>query len=67
MLQIAVERDDDLALCFIEARCKRRRLAEITAQAEHFQMMISLNQVRQQIETPVSGGIVDEDDLVGTV
>ena len=65
MLQVAVERDHHAALRLIEAGRERGRLAEVAPQTNHFEAMIGLHQVGQQVEAAIRGGVVDEDNLVG--
>jgi hypothetical protein len=53
MLQIAVKRNDDIALSFVETRRQCRGLAEIAAQPYDLQPSVGLRQIRQQVEAPV--------------
>ncbi len=65
VLEIAVERNDDVALRFVEPGGQRRGLAEVAPQPDHLEARIGLDQIGQQIEAAVGGGVVDKNDFVG--
>ena len=64
VLQVAVERNDDVALCFVEAGGKRGGLPEIAAQADHFQTAVGFHQIGQQIEAAIGGRVIHNDNFV---
>ena len=65
VLEVAVDRDDDLALRRLEARLQRRRLAEVPPQPDDANAVVCRVQPGQGAERPVGGAVVDEDDLPG--
>src|ERR1035441_7704160 len=67
MLQVAIHRDDDVALGFVEAGGEGGGLAEVAAQADHLEVAVGFHQVGQEFETAVVGGVVDEEDFVGAL
>ena len=64
MLEVAIERDDNLTLSFVESGGQRGGLSEVAAETDDFQTVIGLDEVGEQIEAAISGSIIDEDDLV---
>ena len=67
MLQVAIHRDNHVALGLMEARRQRRRLSEIPPQPDHLQRPVRLHQIRQQFQAAVRRRIVHEHDLVRSV
>src|SRR5664280_1840363 len=67
MLQVAIHRDDDVALGFVEAGGEGGGLAEVAAQADHLEVAVGFHQVGQEFETAVVRGVVDEEDFVGAL
>ncbi len=63
VLEVAVDRDDDVALRLLEARLQRRRLAEVPPQPDDAHVVVSRVQARERRERPVGRAVVDEDDL----
>ena len=63
VLEVAVDRDDDLALRLLEARLQRRRLAEVPPQPDDANAVVRGVQPGQRGERAVGGAVVDEDDL----
>jgi hypothetical protein len=55
---------NDVTLGFVETGGERRRLAEVAAQADHFEARIGLHKVREQREAAIRGSVVYENDLV---
>ncbi len=66
VLQIAIHRDDDVALRFVESRGERRGLSEVAAQADYLEPSIGLHQIREQLETAIRGSVVHEQNLVAS-
>jgi hypothetical protein len=65
VLQVAVDRDDDVAARVLEARRERRGLAEVLAQREHSHVGIFGVDRAQDLARAVGRAIVHVDDLVG--
>ena len=65
VLEVAVDRDDHLALRLGEACGERRRLAEVPAQADDDDVAGSGVQPGQRRVRPVRGAVVDEHGLPG--
>src|SRR5438309_5664215 len=65
MLEVAIQRDDDVALSFIEASRQSGSLPEIAAQSQNFQVPVGFNEIREKIKTSVGGRVVDKNNLVG--
>src|SRR5262249_26846984 len=63
VLEIAVDRDDGLAACVVEACCKCRRLPEVSPQADHADVVVPGVEPRQGGEGAVGRAVVDEDRL----
>ena len=63
VLQIAVDRDDDVALRLLEAGLQRGRLAEVAAQPDDADVVVRGVQPRERGEGAVRRAVVDEDDL----
>ena len=64
VLQIPIQRDDDAALGLIKARRQRRGLAKIPAQPDHLHAHVGLNQIGQQIEAAIGGGVVHKNHFI---
>ena len=67
VLEVAVDRDDDLSLRLLEAGLQRRRLAEVPPQPDDADAVVRGVQPGQRRERAVGGAVVDEDDLPGLV
>ena len=65
VLEVAVDRDDDLALGVREPGGERGRLAEVAAQADDLRVRGSGVEPRQRGERAVLRAVVDEDRLPG--
>ena len=65
VLEVAVDRDDDLALRRLEAGLQRRGLAEVPPQPHDADAVVRGVQPGQRAERAVGGAVVDEDDLPG--
>ena len=63
VLQVAVDRDDDVALRLLEAGLERGRLAEVAPQPDDADVLVRGVQPRQRGEGAVGRAVVDEDDL----
>ena len=64
VLQVAVHGDHHVAFGFVEPRREGRGLPEVAAQPDDLQVPVGLHQVRQQLETPIGGGVIHEQNLV---
>ena len=67
VLQVAVDRDDGLALRLVEAGDERGGLAEVAAQSNDAHVLLGVVQPRQGGEGSVGGAVVDEDRLPRSV
>ena len=65
VLKIAVDRDDDVAACLVEAGDERGRLAEVSAQADDSDVMCSVVQPGERGERSIGRAVVHEDCLPG--
>src|SRR6266511_1614320 len=63
VLQVAVDRDDELARRLREARRERGGLAEVAAQPHHAHVVLARVQSRQRAERLVRRAVVDVDGL----
>ena len=63
VLEVAVDRDDDIALGLRKPGSERRRLAEVAAQPDDPHVVRAGMQLHQGRERPVGGPVVDEDRL----
>ena len=63
VLQVAVDRDDGVAVCLVEAGRERGRLAEVAAQADDADVVVGVVESRQRGERAVGRAVVDEDRL----
>ena len=63
VLEIGVDRDDDLAAGLTETRRQRRGLPEVAAQPDNANVLVLIVQARQRCEGPVHGAVVDKDGL----
>ncbi len=63
VLQVAVHRNDDLALGEIEARHHRRGLAEVAAEVDHLDPRVPHGQLVQQLGRPIPRAVVDKHQL----
>ena len=64
VLEVAVGRHDNPGPSVIEPGGKRRRLAEIAAEANHAQTRVGGLQPRENLEAVIGAPIVDDDELV---
>src|SRR5439155_154777 len=67
VLEVAVDRDDGVALRVGESDGERGRLAEIAAQADDLHVRLAVVQPRERREGAVLRAVVDEDSLPGLV
>jgi hypothetical protein len=65
VLQVAVHRNDDVAVRTDETGVHSGMLAEVPLQADGTQLSVAPVEPRQSPPGPVRGTVVDEDDLVG--
>ena len=65
VLQVAVDRDDDLALRLLEAGLQSGGFAEVPPQPDDADAVVRGVQPGQRGEGAVGGAVVDEDDLPG--
>ena len=63
VLQVAVDRDDDLARGLAEAGVERGRLAEVAAQPDDADVVVRVVESRERAEGAVGRAVVDEDRL----
>jgi hypothetical protein len=63
VLAVAVDGDDDVTLGLREPGLQRRRLAEVSAQADDADVAVGGVEVRQRRERAVGRAVVDEDRL----
>src|SRR5919197_965573 len=63
VLEVGVDRDDDIAARLAESRRESGRLAEVAAQPDDANVLVALVQARQCGERSVDGAVVDEDGL----
>ena len=61
ILEVRVDRDDDLAAGLAETGRQRSCLAEISTQAHDAHVLVGVMQPRQCREGPVHGAVVDKD------
>ena len=64
VLQIAIERNDHVALRLIETGGKSGGLSEIAAQANDFQTAVGFDQIGQQVEAAIRGRVIHRNDFV---
>jgi len=64
VLEVAIEGDDDGAGGFVEAGGEGGGLAEVAAEADDFEAGVGFDEVGEEVEGAVCGGVVDEDDFV---
>ena len=65
VLQVAVDRHDDVARRLGEAGVERGRLAEVPAQADDADVVVRVVEPRERAEGAVGRAVVDEDGLPG--
>ena len=65
VLEVAVDRDDDVAGRLGEAGIERRRLAEVAPQADDAHVVVGVVEPRERAEGAVGRAVVDEDRLPG--
>ena len=63
VLKVAVDRDDDVALGFLEAGLQRGGLAEVAPEPDDAHLVVLRVQTRERREGAVGRAVVDEDDL----
>ena len=63
VLKVAVDRDDDVALGFLEAGLQRGGLAEVAPEPDDAYLVVLRVQTRERREGAVGRAVVDEDDL----
>ncbi len=63
VLQVAVDRDDGVAACLVEAGHERGGLAEVAAQPDDADVLLGVVESRQRGERAVGRAVVDEDRL----
>jgi 23S rRNA (guanosine2251-2'-O)-methyltransferase len=64
MLKIAIHRDNNFASSLMESGRQGGGLTEIPAESKYFETRVRLNQVGEQFEAAVCGGIVYKEDFV---
>ena len=63
VLEVAVDRDDDVALGLLEAGLQRGGLAEVAPEPDDAHVVVLRVQTRERREGAVGRAVVDEDDL----